>query len=149
MDTREKLIGARIGMLALADELQNISRACKVAGISRSHFYEIKTAFEKYGRDGLAPAVRRRLRMPNETLPERVQRFPADGDGVPDVLVRPGKPASAARGRVGELGVGFPGPLGALGGRARRRVISRRFFSSPPASTVRTCAANYRLTLTS
>jgi transposase InsO family protein len=75
MDTREKLIGARIGMLALADELQNISRACKVAGISRSHFYEIKTAFEKYGREGLAPAVRRRPRMPNETPPELVQRI--------------------------------------------------------------------------
>lgn len=75
MDTREKLIGARIGMLALADELQNISRACQVAGISRSHFYEIKTAFEKYGREGLAPIVRRRPRMPNETPAELVQRI--------------------------------------------------------------------------
>ena len=75
MDTREKLIGARIGMLALADELQNISRACKVAGISRSHFYEIKMAFEKYGWDGLAPQVRRRPRMPNETPVELVQRI--------------------------------------------------------------------------
>jgi hypothetical protein len=75
MDTREKLISARVGMLALADELQNISRACQVAGISRSHFSEIKTAFEKYGRDGLAPAVRRRPRMPNETPMELVQRI--------------------------------------------------------------------------
>lgn len=75
MDTREKLISARVGMLALADELQNISRACQVAGISRSHFYEIKTAFEKYGRDGLAPQVRRRPRMPNETPVELVQRI--------------------------------------------------------------------------
>jgi transposase InsO family protein len=70
MSTREKLIQARVSMLALADELQNISRACKVAGISRSHFYEIKEAFERYGRDGLAPQLRRRPRMPNETPPE-------------------------------------------------------------------------------
>jgi hypothetical protein len=28
----------RVSMLALADELQSISRACKVGGISRSHF---------------------------------------------------------------------------------------------------------------
>ena len=70
MSTREKLIQARISMLALADELQSISRACKVAGISRSHFYDIKDAFEKYGRDGLAPQARRRPRMPNETPPE-------------------------------------------------------------------------------
>ena len=36
MSTREKLIKARLGMLALAEELQNISVACKRAGISRS-----------------------------------------------------------------------------------------------------------------
>lgn len=57
-------------MLVLADELQNISQACKVAGISRTHFYEIKDAFERYGRDGLAPQPRRRPPMPNQTPPE-------------------------------------------------------------------------------
>lgn len=75
MDTREKLIAARVGMLALADELKNISRACQVAGISRTHFYDIKDAFERYGRDGLAPKERRRPRMPNETPPELVARI--------------------------------------------------------------------------
>src|SRR2546422_123364 len=75
MSTREKLIQARISMLALADELQNISRACKVAGISRSHFYEIKEAFEKFGREGLAPQPRRRPRMPNQTPPELEARL--------------------------------------------------------------------------
>jgi transposase len=75
MSTREKLIQARVSMLALADELQNISRACKVAGISRSHFYEVKEAFEKYGRDGLAPQARRRPRMPNQTPPEIEQQI--------------------------------------------------------------------------
>lgn len=47
MSTREKLIQAQLGMLALAEELQNISLSCLRAGISRSHFYEIKEAFEK------------------------------------------------------------------------------------------------------
>lgn len=75
MSTREKLIQARVSMLALADELQNISRACKVAGISRSHFYEVKEAFEKYGREGLAPQPRRRPRMPNQTPPEVEQQI--------------------------------------------------------------------------
>ena len=70
MSTREKLIKARLGMLALAEELRNISLACKRAGISRSHFYEIKEAFEKYGPDGLAPLQRRSPRMPNQTPPE-------------------------------------------------------------------------------
>lgn len=35
MSTREKLIKARLGMLALAEELQNISLVCRKAGISR------------------------------------------------------------------------------------------------------------------
>jgi hypothetical protein len=70
MSTREKLIKARMGMLALAEELSNVSRACRRAGISRSHFYEIKDAYEKYGRDGLAPELKRRPRMPNQTPPE-------------------------------------------------------------------------------
>ncbi len=62
-------------MLALAEELQNISVACKRAGISRSHYYEIKQAFEKFGAEGLAPAARRRPRMPNQTPPELEARI--------------------------------------------------------------------------
>jgi hypothetical protein len=42
---------------------------------ARSHFYEIKDAFEKYGRDGLAPQPRRRPRMPNQTPPEIEQQI--------------------------------------------------------------------------
>jgi len=75
MNTREKLIKARLGMLALAEELQNISLACRRAGISRSHFYEIKEAFEKYGAEGLAPRTRRWPRMPNQTPPELEQKI--------------------------------------------------------------------------
>jgi len=70
MSTREKLIKARLGMLALAEELQNISLACRKAGISRSHYYEIKDAFERYGAEGLAPRTRRKPRMTNQTPPE-------------------------------------------------------------------------------
>lgn len=70
MSTREKLIKARLGMLALAEELQNISLACRRAGISRSHYYEIKEAFEKYGAEGLVEQPRRAPRMPNQTPPE-------------------------------------------------------------------------------
>jgi transposase len=70
MSTREKLIKARLGMLALAEQLNNVSLACKRARISRSHYYEIKEAFEKFGADGLAPQTKRRPRMPNQTPPE-------------------------------------------------------------------------------
>ena len=70
MSTTEKLIKARMGMLALAEQLNNISPACRRAGISRSHYYEIKEAFEKFGAEGLAPQTRRKPRMPNQTPPE-------------------------------------------------------------------------------
>jgi len=83
MSTREKLIKARLGMLALAEELKNISLACKRAGISRSHFYEIKEAFEKYGRDGLAEQPRRRPNMPNQTPPEVEQQILAMTERYP------------------------------------------------------------------
>lgn len=70
MSDRQKLIKARMGMLALAEELNNISAACRRAGISRSHYYEIKDAFEKFGAEGLAPQGKRKPRMPNQTPPE-------------------------------------------------------------------------------
>lgn len=70
MSTTEKLIKARMGMLALAEQLNNVSSACRRAGISRSHYYEIKEAFEKFGAEGLAPQTRRKPRMPNQTPPE-------------------------------------------------------------------------------
>jgi transposase len=59
-----------MGMLALAEQLNNVSAACRRAGISRSHYYEIKEAFEKFGAEGLAPQTKRRPRMPNQTPPE-------------------------------------------------------------------------------
>ena len=61
---------AMMGMLALAEQLNNVSAACRRAGISRSHYYEIKEAFEKFGAEGLAPQTRRKPRMPNQTPPE-------------------------------------------------------------------------------
>jgi transposase InsO family protein len=75
MSTREQLIKARLGVLALAQELENIRLACKRAGISKSQFYEIKAAYEKYGPEGLAPQPRRRPRMPNQTPPEIEERI--------------------------------------------------------------------------
>jgi hypothetical protein len=88
MDTRENLISARVGMLALADELQNISRACQVARISRSHFSRSRPrAGIRTGRAGSggAPAP-----------PDAERDFdgagatdPPDDTGFPDLLLCP------------------------------------------------------------
>ncbi len=75
MNTREQLIRARLGLLALALEQKNITRACKLAGVSRSHFYDIKRAYDTLGRDGLAPRTRRKPRMPNQTPPDLEQEI--------------------------------------------------------------------------
>lgn len=75
MNTKEKLVKALLGMLALAEQLQNISVACERAGISCSHYYDIKKAFETFGAECPAPLTRRKPRMPNQTLPELGQRI--------------------------------------------------------------------------
>jgi hypothetical protein len=67
MTPREELVRAKVGFLAMAAELNNITKACKLAGVSRSQFYAMKKAYELYGRDGLTPRVRRKPEMPNRT----------------------------------------------------------------------------------
>lgn len=51
----------------MAAELKNVARGCKLAGVSRSQFYAMKRAYETYGKEGLAPRVRRKPSMPNRT----------------------------------------------------------------------------------
>lgn len=75
MTTRAQLIKARLAVLALAAELDNISLAYKRAGISKSHRCNIKAAYQKYGAEGLAPEPRPRARMRSQTPPELGQRI--------------------------------------------------------------------------
>ena len=78
MTTREQLIRARVGILAMAAEFKHIAKACKLAGVSRSQFYAMKKAYELYGKEGLAPRVRRKPVMPNRTpasLEERILSY--------------------------------------------------------------------------
>jgi hypothetical protein len=45
MTTQEKLIRRKQSLLELAEYLQNISQACKVNGVSRQPFYDIKKVY--------------------------------------------------------------------------------------------------------
>lgn len=69
MTNRAQLIKARLAILAMAAELKNVVRVCKMAGVSRSHFYAMKKAYETQGKEGLAPRARRKPLMPNRTPP--------------------------------------------------------------------------------
>jgi hypothetical protein len=75
MDTQNRLIDAKVSILQLSHELGNISKACRRAGIARSSFYEIKKAFEQFGRAGLEPRTRRRPQMPNQYSEELVKKI--------------------------------------------------------------------------
>ena len=73
IEVAKNVADRRLDILALARELKNVSQACKQAGISRSRFYEIKSAFDRRGLQGLTPQPRRKPRMPNQTPPELVE----------------------------------------------------------------------------
>lgn len=53
MTTNEKVARRKLSLLELADELGNVSKACKVIGYSRQQFYEIRRNYQTYGAQGL------------------------------------------------------------------------------------------------
>jgi len=53
MTTDQKVARRKLSMLELAQELGNVSKACRVMGYSRQQFYEIRRNFQTYGADGL------------------------------------------------------------------------------------------------
>ncbi|WP_341643720.1 IS481 family transposase [Thauera sp. SDU_THAU2] len=53
MTTEEKIARRKLSLLDLAQELHNVSKACKVMGYSRQQFYEIRRNYQTYGSAGL------------------------------------------------------------------------------------------------
>ena len=53
MTTKDKVARRKLSMLQLAQELNNVSKACAIMGYSRQQFYEIRRSFQTYGADGL------------------------------------------------------------------------------------------------
>ena len=57
----EKMAHRKLSLLQLAQELGNVSKACRIVGYSRQQFYEIRRSFQLHGTDGLIdrlPAAR-------------------------------------------------------------------------------------------
>src|SRR5690606_36529796 len=50
---KEKIARRKLSLLQLAQELGNVSKACKIVGYSRQQFYEIRRNFQIYGAEGL------------------------------------------------------------------------------------------------
>ena len=59
MNNSEKIIRNKVGLLNLAEELGNISKACKIMGFSRDTFYRYKELKEEGGIENLIDRTRR------------------------------------------------------------------------------------------
>ena len=77
------LFGFRLRLFTLAEELGNVSAACRQMGVARSTYYAWKPKLERYGLDGLRVRERRRPRMPNQIGPHLEHRILAFSLGHP------------------------------------------------------------------
>ena len=91
----EKIARRKLSLLQLAQELGNVSKACRIVGYSRQQFYEIRRSFQLHG----AGRTHRSVAGSEGAAPEPRARAGRRGDpgpcaGAPDTR------RSASRGRA-------------------------------------------------
>ena len=69
MSVNDKIIRHKVGLLKLAEELGNVSKACQIMGLSRDTFYRYKAAVDEGGVEALFDANRRRPNLRNRIDP--------------------------------------------------------------------------------
>ncbi len=74
LNTNEKIIKHKVGLLNLAEELGNVSKACQVMGLSRDTFYRYKSAVDEGGVDALFE-ISRRKPNPKNRVDEKTASF--------------------------------------------------------------------------
>lgn len=65
LHTTDKIIKHKVGLLNLAEELGNVSKACQMMGLSRDTFYRYKDAVESGGVEALFDRSRRKPNLAN------------------------------------------------------------------------------------
>ena len=53
MTAKEKVARGKLSLLELANELGNVSEACRIMGYNRQQFYEIRRNYQTFGAEGL------------------------------------------------------------------------------------------------
>lgn len=72
--SNERIIKHKVGLLNLAEELSNVSKACKMMGVSRNTFYRYQEAVEEGGVEALFEKSRRVPNRKNRVAPDIEQQ---------------------------------------------------------------------------
>ena len=74
MTQQQYIINRKLNIFELSEQLGNISEACRRLGVSRSHYYDIKSALQEEGVSGLLEKARNKPRIGNRVSIEIEER---------------------------------------------------------------------------